>query len=92
MKKSKLIIFYIATLYSRSIFADLSCSANGTEIFYINGIMVKTKEENANSAKNIEKVIGERKNQIDKNSNVTVQGIYNFSTGFFNDINKLRNN
>jgi hypothetical protein len=91
MIKNKIVICLFSLIFSKITFAELSCSANGTKIFYINGIDVQTQLENGVSANIVDRKVQAYKNQIDKNSNLpTVEGVYNYSTGLFEDMRKLR--
>jgi hypothetical protein len=86
------IIFLFILMFSGVSFAELSCSANGTQIYYINGVHVEA--DNTADARNIDVLIRSspyNPNEIDKSSNLpTVLGVYNYSTGFFDDFTKLR--
>lgn len=91
-------------LWPLSSFASLSCSANGTQIFYINGVNVTENDffglDNSGNSdsnktptyKTIYTYVKTYRNEIDEKGNVPmVAGIYNYSEGLFNDVEKLKN-
>ncbi len=87
----KRIITMLIILFTSAVHAELSCSANGTKLFYINGVNVSAVSDNQKSADLINAAIKDKKNKIDKGSIVeSTDGIYNYSTGLLDDSRKLR--
>ena len=81
----------IVFLYTNFAYAELSCSANGTKLFYINGVNVTTIKENTDSTTLVSKVAQNNIKKLDSGSIVDpAEGIYNYSTSLWDDSRKLR--
>lgn len=75
---------------SLSLFAkDLTCSKNGTSVFYINGVLAKSEYEIAEDKTLIDLLYKNEKGLLDKQGAVNFNYIYNPSNGVLNDIAEL---
>lgn len=66
----------------------LSCSANGTDVYYINGVLTNDAK-NKTDTKAMGALFNSKLGQLDLGSNVSFTGIYNPSFGVVNDVAEL---
>lgn len=76
-------------LFSFNSWAGLSCSANGLNILYVNGVNVK-QQGNQDSTNNVQFAINNLSNELDKKKVNPVKGVWNTSRGLLNDIEELK--
>lgn len=81
-----MILFTLSNLYSQES-SNLKCSANGTDIYYINGVLVSS-DGNKKDRTEIEKIF-DRPGILDSKGVVNVIGIHNPSYGILNDTAEL---
>ena len=66
----------------------LSCSANGTDVYYINGVLTN-KDKNSKDTAATGALFDLKKEQLDSGKNIKFTGIYNPSFGLINDVAEL---
>lgn len=86
--KNLLILIYCFFQCNISL-AELKCSRQKVKILYINGVST-TSVKNDQTTLLIRTELGKIADQIDKNSEFSVEGIYNASRGLHNDIHELK--
>lgn len=86
----RMIFLVFATIFSQSSFAqssNLSCSANGTNVFYVNGVL--TRQQTSIDIERLlqQKIFPEKtaSSKLDKQSKVKIKAIWNPSFGIIND-------
>jgi len=83
-------LFTIIPLYLISLCAqaELKCSTNGTNVFYINGITTALEDARVDSAA-VDRTFFGKELSMDYKGKVTGSLIYNSTRGFLNDITEL---
>ncbi len=73
-------------------YSQLKCSKNGTQLFYINGVLVKEQKENKLSVDNIIRLQNDLKSSLDEKGLVSpVENIHNESFGLYDVFEELEN-
>ena len=85
----KFLLMFLICLYIKNANAgQMQCSANGTDVYYINGVLTN-KTKNKSDADAIGELFKFKKEQLDLKKNVNFIGIHNPSFGLINDVAEL---
>lgn len=80
------ISLFLCLLSSKAYSSELSCSQNGTHVYYINGITTTPTEAESTTDLIRKEIIKPIKASIDKKGVVAVKTIYNSTRGMLADI------
>ncbi|MBC7539674.1 MAG: hypothetical protein H7281_12700 [Bacteriovorax sp.] len=87
----KLILIFLNFVVSTTALANnLSCSANGLNIIYINGVNVPVRQAAVDSAKKVSDALTPIKGELDKKKLNPVYLVHNQSLQLINDIEELK--
>ncbi|QDK43038.1 hypothetical protein DOM21_16565 [Bacteriovorax stolpii] len=84
-----LLLKFIVLTISFEAIAGLSCSQNGTTVYYVNGVNVKYDEGEKDTDYLNGNFVNSEKNRIDFQSIVETKFIYNSSRGLLNDVKEI---
>lgn len=81
-----LIVLFLCLVTSKTYSSELSCSQNGTRLYYINGITTTPTEAESTASLINDEIVIPNKDKIDKKGVVEVKTIYNSTRGMIEDI------
>ena len=85
------LISIVSLFFFRAFGAELSCSQNGTDFYYINGVNVKYDEGLRDLNLINSEFVQKNKDKLDYQKKVKSSFIYNSTRGLFNDVKEIYN-